>query len=48
MKEVYIVKGYRSAVGKAKKGSFKNYRPDDLSADVIKYLLKELEQREWW
>jgi len=42
MKEVYIVKGYRSAVGKAKKGSFKNYRPDDLSADVIKYILKEL------
>ena len=44
MKEVYIVKGYRSAVGKAKKGSFKNYRPDDLSADVIKYLLKDLEK----
>ncbi len=44
MKEVYIVKGYRSAVGKAKKGSFKNYRPDDLAADVIKYLIKEIEQ----
>ncbi len=42
MKEVYIIKGYRSAVGKAKKGSFKNYRPDDLSADVIKYLMKEI------
>ena len=44
MKEVYIVKGYRSAVGKAKKGSFKNYRPDDLSADVIKYLIKDIEK----
>ncbi len=43
MKEVYIIKGYRSAVGKAKKGSFKNYRPDDLAADVIKYLVKDIE-----
>ncbi len=44
MKEAYIIKGYRSAVGKAKKGSFKNYRPDDLAADIIKYLIKEVEQ----
>ncbi len=44
MKEVYIVKGYRSAVGKAKKGSFKNYRPDDLSADIIKYMIKDIQQ----
>ncbi len=44
MKEAYIIKGYRSAVGKAKKGSFKNYRPDDLAAEVIKYLIKETEQ----
>ena len=44
MKEVYIIKGYRSAVGKAKKGSFKNYRPDDLAADVIKYLVKDIEK----
>ncbi len=43
MKEAYIIKGYRSAVGKAKKGSFKNYRPDDLAAGVIKYLIKEVE-----
>ncbi len=39
MKEVYIVAGYRSAVGKAPKGSFKFYRPDDLGADVIKHLV---------
>ena len=37
--EAYIVKGYRSAVGKAHKGGFKNYRSDDLAVDVIKYLL---------
>ena len=44
MKEAYIIKGYRSAVGKAKKGSFKNYRPDDLAADIIKYLIKDVER----
>ncbi|MDN3203950.1 thiolase family protein [Algoriphagus sediminis] len=35
----YIVNGYRSAVGKAKKGGFRFYRPDDLAADVIKHLV---------
>ncbi|MEM6737118.1 MAG: acetyl-CoA C-acyltransferase [Bacteroidota bacterium] len=35
----YIVAGYRSAVGKAKKGGFRFYRPDDLAADVIKHLI---------
>ncbi len=44
MKEAYIVAGYRSAVGKAKKGGFRNYRPDDLAADVIKYLLSKVPQ----
>ncbi len=44
MKNVYIIKGYRSAVGKAKKGSFKNYRPDDLAAAVIKYLVQDIEK----
>ncbi|MDR3666402.1 MAG: acetyl-CoA C-acyltransferase [Ignavibacteriaceae bacterium] len=44
MKEAYIVAGYRSAVGKAKKGAFRNYRPDDLASDVIKYLLKQVPQ----
>lgn len=37
--EAYIVAGYRSAVGKAKKGGFRFYRPDDLAADVIKHLV---------
>ncbi len=42
--EAYIVAGYRSAVGKAKKGGFKYYRPDDLGADVINHLLKAVPQ----
>ncbi len=37
--EAYIVAGYRSAIGKAKKGGFRSYRPDDLAADVIKHLV---------
>ena len=37
--EAYIVAGYRSAVGKAGKGSFKGYRPDDLAIDVIQHLM---------
>ncbi|MDX1912513.1 MAG: thiolase family protein [Saprospiraceae bacterium] len=39
MQEAYIVAGYRSAVGKAGKGVFKSYRPDDLAVDVIKHLM---------
>lgn len=37
--EAYIIKGYRSAVGKANKGGFKNYRSDDLAVEVIKHLM---------
>lgn len=37
--EAYIINGYRSAVGKAKKGGFRFYRPDDLAVDVIRHLL---------
>ena len=44
MKEAYIVAGYRSAVGKAKKGGFRFYRPDDLAADVINYMLDQVPQ----
>ncbi|MCC5929359.1 MAG: acetyl-CoA C-acyltransferase [Cyclobacteriaceae bacterium] len=35
----YIVKGFRTAVGKAKKGGFRFTRPDDLASDVIKHLV---------
>lgn len=37
--EAYIINGYRSAVGKAKKGGFRFYRPDDLASDIIKHLV---------
>ena len=40
--EAYIIKGYRTAVGKAKKGGFRNYRSDDLAVHVIKYLMKNI------
>jgi acetyl-CoA acyltransferase len=40
--EAYIVNGYRSAVGKAKKGGFRFTRPDDLAADVIKHLVNSV------
>ncbi len=44
MKKAYIIQGYRSAVGKAKKGSFKNFRPDDLAAVVIRHLLNKVKE----
>lgn len=40
----YIVTGYRTAVGKAGKGGFRFYRPDDLAANVIKHIMKEVPQ----
>jgi acetyl-CoA acyltransferase len=42
--EAYIVAGYRSAVGKAGRGSFKSYRPDDLAIDVINHLMASVPQ----
>lgn len=44
MQEAYIVAGYRSAVGKSKKGFFRFTRPDDLAIDVIKGLLASVPQ----
>ena len=40
----YIVAGFRSAVGKAGKGGFRFYRPDDLAADVIHHLMAQFPQ----
>ncbi len=40
--DAYIVTGYRTAVGKAKKGSFKNTRADDLAVEVIKHIMAEI------
>ena len=45
MKErAYIVTGYRTAVGKAGRGGFRFYRPDDLAADVVKHIMKQVPQ----
>ncbi len=40
--EAYIVAGFRTGVGKAKKGGFRFTRPDDLAAEVIKHLVKSV------
>ncbi len=44
MQTAYIVAGYRTAVGKSKRGGFRFYRPDDLAVDVIKGLLASVPQ----
>jgi len=44
MQTAYIVAGYRTAVGKSKRGGFRFYRPDDLAVDVIKGLLASMPQ----
>jgi len=46
MNEAYIVAGYRSPVGKAPRGNFRFYRPDDLAVDVINHLLKSVPELE--
>ncbi|OIQ22079.1 MAG: acetyl-CoA acetyltransferase [Flavobacterium sp. MedPE-SWcel] len=42
MKTAYIVKAYRTAVGKAPKGVFRFKRPDELAAETIEHIMKEL------
>lgn len=42
MKTAYIVKAYRTAVGKAPRGVFRFKRADDLAAETIQYMMKEL------
>ncbi len=44
MQEAYIVAGFRTAVGKSKRGVFRFYRPDDLAVDVIKGLMASVPQ----
>lgn len=41
---MYIVKAYRSAVGRAKRGSFKNFRSDDLAVRILEHMMKETPQ----
>ncbi|MDZ4716722.1 MAG: acetyl-CoA C-acyltransferase [Cytophagales bacterium] len=40
--DAYIVAGFRTGVGKAKKGGFRFTRPDDLASDVIKHMVKTI------
>ena len=42
MRQAYIVKAYRTAVGKAPKGGFRFKRTDQLAAETIKYMMNEL------
>ncbi|WP_276389941.1 acetyl-CoA C-acyltransferase [Eudoraea chungangensis] len=42
MKTAYIVKAYRTAVGKAPRGLFRFKRPDELAAETIAYMMNEL------
>ena len=44
MQEAYIIAGYRTAVGKSKRGGFRFTRPDDLAIEVIKGLLASVPQ----
>lgn len=40
--DAYIVKAYRTAVGKAGKGGFRFVRPDDLGIEVIQHMMKQV------
>lgn len=42
MKTAYIVKAYRTAVGKAPRGLFRFKRPDELAAETIAYMMAEV------
>lgn len=44
MKQAYIIKGFRTAVGKAPKGSLRFTRPDVLAATVIEKLMAAVPQ----
>jgi acetyl-CoA acyltransferase len=40
--DAYIVKGYRTAVGRAKKGGLRFTRPDDMGIHVVKHLMNSM------
>ncbi len=42
MKTAYIVKAYRTAVGKAPRGLFRFKRPDELAAETIAHMISEI------
>lgn len=43
----YIVTGFRSAIGKSGRGSFRFTRPDDLAASVIRHMKAQLPNFDW-
>ncbi len=43
MEEAYIIKGYRTAVGKAPRGFFRFKRPDELAAETIEHMISNIE-----
>ncbi|MCS6916620.1 MAG: acetyl-CoA C-acyltransferase [Chitinophagales bacterium] len=42
MQDAYLVAGLRTAIGKAKKGGFRNTRSDDLAVTVIQELVRQV------
>jgi len=42
MKTAYIVRAYRTAVGKAPRGLFRFKRPDELAAETVAYLMNSI------
>lgn len=42
MKDAYIITGYRSAVGKAPRGTLRFTRPDELAAKVIERMMQDV------
>ena len=44
MKTAYIVKAYRTAVGKAPRGLFRFKRPDELAAETMRHMLDQVPQ----
>ena len=44
MQEAYIIAGFRTAVGKSKRGGFRFTRPDDLAIELIQGLLASVPQ----
>lgn len=44
MQDAFVVAGYRTAVGKAPKGTLRFTRPDDLAATLIKKIMSDIPQ----
>ena len=42
--DAYIIDGYRTAIGKAPRGTLRNTRPDDIAVTVIRHLMSKYPQ----